>query len=117
MLEEFAQLKFYFDNIIIDFRLRAFNANDFESLNNAMEHIHSLLQRVSYNEISLVRSFLIELEYFVKFKCFLFIFDFCNELKESGSANPLFKKTFQSIESILESFKSIRSISSILFKI
>ncbi len=117
LLEEFAQLKSSFDNMIIDFRLRTFSANDFESLSNALKHIHSLFEGFSINEIFLVRPFLIELEYFVNFKCFLFIFDFCNELKESGSANPLYKKTLETISTILKLFEGIRSFSSNYFEL
>ena len=109
LLEEFAQLKSYFDNINIDFRLRTFSANDFELLNGALENIYSLLERFSFNEILLVHSFLVELEYFINFKCFLLIFDFCNELKESGSGNFLYQKTLETITTISKLFKKIHS--------
>ena len=117
LLEEFTQLKIYFSTINNDFRLRAFCSNDFELLSNALRHIYSLLEGFSYNEKSPVRLFLVELEYFINFKCFIFIFDFCNELEKKTINGSLYQKTFEFIESILISFERIRSIGSKYFQL
>ena len=117
LLEEFFQLKFNFSTIITDFRLKIFNSNDFESLSNALKHIYSLFERCSLEQKLLARSFLVELEYFINFKCFIFIFDFCNELEKKTINGSLYQKTFESIESILKSFESIRSIGSNYFQL
>ena len=117
LLEEFSQLKSFFNTTIVDFRLKAFCLKDFESLNKALKQIYLLIEKFSFNDKTFVRPFLVELEYFINFKCFLFIFDFCNELEESGSGNYSCQKTFKSIESVLKSFERIRSISSNYFEL
>lgn len=109
LLKEFLQLKFHFDPVIIDFRMRMFNSNDFELLDKALVHIYSLLEKFAFNDKSQVLSFLVELDYFISFKYILFIFDLCSEFKKNNINWSPHQITLETIVRIFESFTRIRS--------
>ena len=109
LLKEFSELKFHFELVIIDFRFRVFSSNDFKLLDKVLEHIYSLLEKFSFNDKSQVLSFLIELEYFINFKCFLFIFDLCSEFEKNNINWSPYQTTLETIDRIFKSFSRIRS--------
>ena len=107
LIERYSQLRNDFESIDTDFRRRVFSRGDFEKLVDAIPRIRKLLYGCS--EITdTLKAFLIELEYFVNFKSFLFAYDFCTEfLQKLDCAKYL--KTFEKIKKISEAFLEMRS--------
>ncbi len=86
-----------------------FSSNDFKLLDKVLGHIYSLLEKFTFNDKSPVLSFLVELEYFINFKCFLFIFDLCGEFEKNNTNWGLYQTTLKTIDRIFKSVTRIRS--------
>ncbi len=109
LLEEYRMMEFYFDSILLDFRLRMFNLFDFQLLDKSLKRISLLLLGQSFSDIEIIRKFFTELECFINFKCILFARDFCLELQKVKSGR-IYQSSFILINSIRDEFENIRTI-------
>ena len=108
LLIEYSQLKNDFYSIPTDFRFHTFNRKQFELLKEALERICFLPILVSTIELPIFSTFLLELNYFTNFKCFIFMTDF-NSLIDYGDPND-WNFFFISTVKIVERITSISKI-------
>ena len=99
----------------IDLRRRVFNRLDFEELKSGLGRIQKLIKGCSSVDLPKLQYFFIELEYFVNFKSFLFLYDLNNEMKISSNKILEYRQTIETIEQIDQIIKGIKQdISKIL---
>ena len=84
----------------IDFRRRVFNRVDFEELKSGLKRIEELIKGCSSEDLPKLRYFFIELEYFVNFKSFQFLYDLHNEMKVSLNKIFEYRQTIETIGQI-----------------
>ena len=111
LIEDYKLLKVEFMDDIIDFRLRLLNQYEFEELIYALNRIYELIERTektkrTEEELSLIKYFHEELNYFLSYKCLIFTRDFY--------ATVIGKKYFHSFiglyQPVFETFKKISTL-------
>ena len=100
LLVRYSKLKDDFEFIATDFRLRIFSKSDFDSLEKRLENIQEQLEKELPVDTLPLKKFIVELEFFIHFKCALYLHDLYNDCEISNYQKVL--KTISNIDKFLD---------------